>query len=375
MILPTLFLLLPSLLLLAVAVLTLRAFSRPVSSPSPVRWAGLAFFSFLFLDGGLIHALPHLGLSFGPVESGLLYLAVARLGLYFPFLLVFTGQRTGCSRPSAGGKGLAFFWALNLALLALEVDAFYIEPFSLQTSHLSIVAPGLSRSLRLVQLSDLHIERLTRREEEVLARMEALRPDLIVLTGDYLNLDNLRDPLAQSQAREFLARLHAPLGVYAVSGNVDSPETMRLLFEGLEIVVLDDRTEHLPAVGEFYLVGVRNWERERDATALKRLMGTLPSEAFTLLLYHTPDLVETAAEVGVDLYLAGHTHGGQVRLPFYGALVTFSAYGKRYEAGLYRIGSTTLYVSRGIGMEGFWYTPRVRFLCPPEMVVVELQSE
>lgn len=371
MILPTLLLFLPSLTLLAVAALTLRAFFRPASDPSPTRWAGLASFAFLLLDGGLLSALPHLGLSFGPIGSGLFYLAAARLGLYLPFLLIFMSR----PRPSAGGRGLAFFWALNLVLLALEVDAFYIEPFALQTTHLSFVIPGLSRPLRLVQLSDLHLERLTRREEEILARLETLRPDLIVLTGDYLNLDNLRDPLAQSQAREFLSRLHAPLGVYAVSGNVDTPETMHLLFEGLDIVVLDDRAERLSAAGEFYLVGVSNWEWDRDAGVLRRLMEPLSPEAFTLLLYHTPDLVETAAEAGVDLYLAGHTHGGQVRLPFYGAVVTFSAYGKRYEAGLYQVGPTILYVSRGIGMEGFWYTPRVRFLCPPEMVVVELRAQ
>ena len=96
-----------------------------------------------------------------------------------------------------------------------------------------------------------------------------------------------------------------------------------------------------------------------------------PPEAYTLLLYHSPDLIETASSVGVDLYLAGHTHGGQVRLPFYGAVITFSAYGKQYEMGWYEVGATTLYVSRGLGMEG-WDAPRMRFLCPPEMEVVEL---
>jgi len=61
-----------------------------------------------------------------------------------------------------------------------------------------------------------------------------------------------------------------------------------------------------------------------------------------------------------------------VRLPFYGAVVTGSAHGKRYEAGLYTVGPTTLYVSRGLGMEGFTYTPRVCFLCPPEVVALDL---
>jgi len=168
-----LLLFLPAFLLLLVASLTVRAFLRPSSSPSPISWAGLALLSFLFLDGGLLSALPRLGLSFGPVGSGLFYLAVARVGLGLPLLLALL-QAARRPRPPAGRRVLAFFWALNLALLALEVDAFYIEPFALQTTYLSLAAPGLSRPLRLVQISDLHLERLTRREEEVLARVEAL---------------------------------------------------------------------------------------------------------------------------------------------------------------------------------------------------------
>ncbi len=70
-------------------------------------------------------------------------------------------------------------------------------------------------------------------------------------------------------------------------------------------------------------------------------------------------------------YLAGHTHGGQIALPFYGALMTLSRYGKRFEGGLYQVGPTPLHVRRGIGMEGGW-VPRVRFCARPEMTVLEL---
>jgi predicted MPP superfamily phosphohydrolase len=73
----------------------------------------------------------------------------------------------------------------------------------------------------------------------------------------------------------------------------------------------------------------------------------------------------------VDLYLAGHTHDGQIRLPLYGALVTSSVYGRRYASGLFREGDTTMYVSRGIGFEGGGL-PRARFLCRPEVVSVDL---
>ena len=86
-----------------------------------------------------------------------------------------------------------------------------------------------------------------------------------------------------------------------------------------------------------------------------------------------PDLLPEASALGVDLVLSGHTHGGQWRLPGFGALLTNSRYGKRYEAGHYRQGDTHLIVSRGLGMEGFGM-PRARFFCPPEVVLMTLTA-
>jgi len=110
---------------------------------------------------------------------------------------------------------------------------------------------------------------------------------------------------------------------------------------------------------------------EADGARLRSLLADAPPGAYTVLLYHTPDLMPQAAALGVDLYLAGHTHGGQWRLPGFGAILTSSRYWKRYEAGLYREGQTRLYVSRGLGLEGFG-TPRARFFCPPEVVALTL---
>ncbi|MEP7357526.1 MAG: hypothetical protein ABI847_09835, partial [Anaerolineales bacterium] len=94
---------------------------------------------------------------------------------------------------------------------------------------------------------------------------------------------------------------------------------------------------------------------------------------FTILLYHTPDLAPEAAEAGMDLQLSGHTHGGQVRLPGYGALFAGSLYGKRFESGRMAVGQMVLYVTRGIGMEGKG-APRVRFLTPPEVILWEIEG-
>lgn len=114
----------------------------------------------------------------------------------------------------------------------------------------------------------------------------------------------------------------------------------------------------------------RHTER-RDQVTLETLLAQVPDRAYKLLLYHSPDLIEAAAAGGIDLYLAGYTHGGQIRLPFYGAIFTSSRLGKRYEMGRYTVDKTTLYVNRGLGIEGS-LAPRARFLYPPGITVVEI---
>jgi hypothetical protein len=269
--------------------------------------------------------------------------------------------------------------ALQLIILACEVQGVYHEPFRLGTSTLAISLP-LSvegRPLRLVQISDLHVERTTPREKAVLAAVARLQPDIIVLTGDYVNLDFRNDPQTWADTRDLLSQLSAPLGIFAVTGTpgVDIPEAIRAIFGGLEHITLvdDDLVRlNLPDGNSLTIVGVANQGRG-DQQAFARLAAQIATQENTVLLYHTPDLAPLAAESGkIDLYLAGHTHGGQVRLPFYGAVVTFSAYGLQYQMGRYNLEELTLYVSRGLGMEGF-YMPRARFLCPPEIVLVEFK--
>jgi uncharacterized protein len=104
------------------------------------------------------------------------------------------------------------------------------------------------------------------------------------------------------------------------------------------------------------------------------VLGAIPSDDFSVFLFHYPDEIMAVARRKADLYCAGHIHGGQIALPFYGALVTLSRLGKRFEAGPYRVDATWLYVSRGIGMEG-GLMPRVRFFARPELTVIDVHPE
>ncbi len=336
-------------------------------------WGGCAWLVFSFLDVLALAALPQLQLSFGPIWFSWLGLLVLRGLIFGGYLLWLMGTHLTGGRGVRMGLGL--LWGFQVGLAVCAWQALYLEPFRLTVTHLTLPAPQLHAAgpLRIVQVSDLHIEYTTRRERDVLAELEALAPDIIVLTGDYLNTSNLDDPQSRRDARALLAQLQAPYGVYAVSGNVDRHDIMQELFSGLSITVLDDDLipVALPGDAPLYIAGVSTLVWERDAAALLLVMRGVPPEAYTVLLYHTPDLAYTAAELPVSLYLAGHTHGGQLRLPFYGAILTLSRYGKRFEQGLYTVDAMTLYVSRGLGMEG-WLLPRARFLCPPELVVITL---
>jgi predicted MPP superfamily phosphohydrolase len=162
--------------------------------------------------------------------------------------------------------------------------------------------------------------------------------------------------------------------VYAVTGSppVDPHDVIALLVDGLPIRWLRNEKVTLDYGGQpVDIVGITCTHRPFiDAPKLDSVLKGKP-EHFTILLYHTPDLAPEAAQRGIHLQLSGHTHGGQVRLPFFGALYTASLYHKKLEMGRYQLDGMTLYVSRGLGLEGAG-APRVRFLCPPEATLWEI---
>lgn len=339
-----------------------------------LRLAGLVAGILLALalsDWLLLASLPRLELSFGPVHPPWLSLTFLRW-----LLSVGTAVFSLRWAPAA----LLTLVGLQVSLSVLAAYGLLVEPFRLAVTRLEIPTAKLANPkppVRILQLSDLHIERLSRRERKLLGLVTDLSPDIIVLTGDFLSTTYNRDARALSDLRAFLQQVHAPGGVYAVWGTaeVDVPDFLRPVLLELGISPLEDSASEVVIHGQrLWLMGI-NCTRDlsADGVTLRRLLAVQPPGSYSILLYHTPDLMPQAASLGVDLYLAGHTHGGQWRLPGFGALFTSSRFWKRYEAGHYQEGHTHLYVSRGLGMEGFG-TPRARFLCPPEPVMVMLRG-
>jgi hypothetical protein len=243
-----------------------------------------------------------------------------------------------------------------------------VEPYWLAVTHVRIETPKFpagARPMRIVHISDLHCDPKVRLEEHLPGEIAAENPDLIVFTGDAIN-----SPDGLPNFKRLLTRLAVIAPTFVVKGNWDSWYWPHLdLYGGTGARELDG--DAVPVTLGGSTVWVSGVAVEGEAR-IGRALGAMPPDAFQVFLYHYPDEIAQIAERGVDLYCAGHIHGGQVALPFYGALLTLSKFGKRYEAGLYRVGSTSLYVSRGIGMEGGPKAPRVRFCARPEVTVIDV---
>lgn len=295
------------------------------------------------------------------------FLLLILYGMEALLVIGFLWDRIG-KRP---GKSELFFRRyLGLHLLAVAgigcmLYGYLIEPNWIDVHVTTLPTPKLKTAhFRIVQVTDLHCDWKIRNEEKMVRIINDLKPDIVVATGDYCN-----HSLGVAHLRDALGRLEAPLGKFAVMGNQDTswPRSQNLL-DGTGFRWLNQETVVVTRDSESLSLSGINFFKSNIPTGWVK---ALPADRFNVFLFHTPDLIEDVSGPGVDLYLCGHTHGGQVCLPWYGALVTFSKFGKKYESGLHHVGPTTLYVNRGLGLEPR-PGPQVRFLARPEIAVFDI---
>jgi predicted MPP superfamily phosphohydrolase len=271
-------------------------------------------------------------------------------------------------------KSKHLFLVAGAALAALGIYATVIEPRWLQVRRTRIYARGLPHvfnGLRIVLLTDLHVGatttlRLIRRAASLAMRERA---DLIAVTGDFTT----------DSATEFdgvfgaLSTLSAPLGVYAVPGNHDHVVGIEKWRQSIQrsrnlIDLTNSYIVHEKLGAKLCIAGVDDF---REGTPVLHLPESEERD-FTILLAHAPEQAERSRRTvdDIDLVLSGHTHGGQVRLPFVGAPMNSSVYPELYEEGLRRRPWTQVYTSRGIGTVAL----PVRFMARPEIAVLELSN-
>jgi predicted MPP superfamily phosphohydrolase len=332
---------------------------------------------FLIIFAVSMILLPVTGTSYGNPKPVTVVFAVIFLNLQGIVLLLVAGLLAIFKRLQAKDKANLLLWGYagsHLLLAVILFYAFWIEPAWVDVTyheiHSAKLAPGTT-TFKVVEISDIHMERWTNRESSVLATINQLQPDLILLAGDYINIDYY-EPTAYTDIHRFFQGLHAKYGVYAVQGVVDNYDGTRLQLPDTEVQLLENEQRKLVINGQpIYLVGISatNANTLWDAYQLEQAQIGIPDNAFKFLLYHTPDLAPQANANHYAFYFAGHTHGGQIDLPFYGAVFTSSSFGRKYAAGLYNIGQDSqLYVTRGLGFEG-GNLPRARFLARPEISV------
>jgi uncharacterized protein len=276
------------------------------------------------------------------------------------------------------------------ATAALGVGAYsvLVEPRWLEVTETEIPLPRLPRALdglRIAHLSDLHLSRIVPRDylaRCIRAATEA-KPDLALVTGDFVTQSRRWVP----RLEPLLGGLRARHGVFAILGNHDHhvwPDGVAAVVASAGIQMLRNRHACLELKGApLWLIGIDSMrgrqyrvpsrvqaEVDRRMTDnLGRALDGVDPRAFRILLAHSPDIIPRARQCDIDLVLAGHTHGGQVRFPVVGATVVPSRFGARYAAGLFVEGHTRLYVTRGLGVVRF----PIRFLCRPELALLTLR--
>ncbi len=272
-------------------------------------------------------------------------------------------------------KKLSFFsivlFLIVLAGSAALVDAYWIEPNWLQTEQVVIHDPELAHVLegiRVVQISDIHLQGgIGKREKDLIAQVNALKPDLLFITGDFFSDKQKWELEAEVTALfELIRSFKTTTGIFGVLGNYDNPLNDPAIMKefkaaGIDILVNENRAVALPNNKILYLAGFHDSWNKR--ARLKTFNG-IPPGVPVVLLAHDPDNLGEAIAAGVNLVLAGHTHGGQIGIPF---LVekSKSANKSSFMRGLFDAGKTKMYVNRGIATT---HIP-IRFLNRPEITV------
>ncbi len=250
-----------------------------------------------------------------------------------------------------------------------------IEPYWIEVKHVEVKLPKLPasyNSFRIVHFSDLHLGFHSNPEHlsELVEQIRQVKPDVICFTGDLLDHSTAFIP----EAIAFLSKLRAPFGQFAVLGNHDAFGNRRAVTNGLAQAgfhVLDNKNVALTkGKTPIYMAGVDDpWVGNPN---INRALKGIPDGSCTVLLAHEPDFADEYTRYPVDLQLSGHSHGGQVRIPFIGALYT-PPYGSKYTNGLYHVPNSNLqvYTTRGVGMTRI----PVRFNCRPELTVITLKAQ
>ncbi|NSL50697.1 metallophosphoesterase [Calidifontibacillus erzurumensis] len=267
------------------------------------------------------------------------------------------------------------FGTVLLSSLGLTY-ARYIEPKQLRISRIQLQSEKIPKSfdkIKMILFSDTHLgfNYSVEQFSNLIASINEAMPDIVLFTGDLIDAPNKYKEIGP--VTQLLKELRAPLGKFSIYGNHDhggyGTEIYKMIMEEANFELL--KNEHKKIYNKMsdfiYISGLDDGMLGKPNP--EKTFENIDTNVFTILLAHQPDLVEMVKDYPIDVQLSGHSHGGQIQLPFIGPIFTPSG-STNYVEGFYEVGATQLYVNRGIG------TTRVpfRFLCPPELTIFTLRS-
>lgn len=253
------------------------------------------------------------------------------------------------------------------------------EPHEPVVNHIPVILdrlPSAFDGFRIAQLSDIHFNSFMTPEhlQSVLTMVKAQKPDVVMLTGDFVTAHHQtrrKDLEAARRCAAILHELQLPLGTFAVLGNHDCEAGADAISEALRsagVQVLRNQAHTFERDGaRIHLAGIDS-VTDGWARADKALRGVPQSECCVAAV-HEPDYADELRKFAIDFQMSGHSHGGQIRLPVAGAVV-LPEFARKYPKGSYRLGKLQLYTNSGIGVIGL----PMRFLCPPEISVFDLKT-
>jgi uncharacterized protein len=295
-------------------------------------------------------------------------LRLAAYGIYLHGVLLLAvsgGLLWKGSRRLAGSSLL-----IAVVLLGVAGYAFRIEPHWLDVTHRQFASDKVVRPLKIVVVADIQTDHVGDYEREVFRRVAEERPDLLLFSGDYVQAPWAdRNGLwagLRPQIREVVENGLAPGGrAFAVRGNVDWHDWDRM-FDGLGVQTVN-ATQSIELEPLGLTLTCLSWT---DSIRTEVTVARPRPGRFHIVMGHSPNFA--LGPIDADLLVAGHTHGGQVRLPWIGPLITHASVPHSWAAGQTELpGGGTLLVSRGLGMER-GHAPQLRFNCRPELMVIEL---
>ena len=261
---------------------------------------------------------------------------------------------------------LLFVILLGIWILFTEINQIKIENLSIEIKDLQPSFQGI----RIVHLSDLHSKNFGGREKAILESLKRLNPDFVFITGDIVDWTTQDLESCQDFWTEFSKDY--PERVFGVLGNHEHRhpklKIIKNLLEESGIEILENEVRKIERNGDsIYLIGVDDPHESHDD--IKKAMEGINTEAPKILLAHSPEIFRKIKGKNIDLVLTGHTHGGQVNIPFITDFFLPLKYDKQYRDGLFKENSTFLYVNRGIGTT---FLP-IRFNSPPEITLITLR--